>query len=432
VPAIGYRLRIEPEWELARGTAARQRAWQEILRPLGAELFKSADTLAKRTIEQAKVRVPVLFPDRESIKQGTVATTAVARSWGRSLELGSDPATLGLVPELAASLRWRVRRGHAFSGLTRTMRIGHETVADWLFARIAQSHPDQAIAVDAVQLGSVWMFACIDRLLAVAQEAYDTEHEQWSMSASAGRADVIDAIIDGREPDERRASTRLRYELGRNHVAMIVWKSDPLPGADSLDECDAAASEIAEQIGADGVLLRPLGVIAAYAWISRRAPFDLARLDRVRLSSKIDPGMRIAFGAPGAGLAGFRVTHEQAQDARRVWSLSRSSRKVTQYARVAMAAIATADPDQARMFVAQTLGGLAADGDVARRLSATALLYLEENASPGRVAKRLRIHENTVTYRVKQAEAILGHPLDQRPLELKVALALLPALRNTS
>ena len=67
-----------------------------------------------------------------------------------------------------------------------------------------------------------------------------------------------------------------------------------------------------------------------------------------------------------------------------------------------------------------------------RRLSATALVYLEENGSPGRVAKRLRIHENTVTYRVKQAEAILGHSLDERALEMKVALALLPALRNTS
>jgi DNA-binding PucR family transcriptional regulator len=250
------------------------------------------------------------------------------------------------------------------------------------------------------------------------------------MSASAGRADAIDAILDGRELDERRASTRLRYALDRDHVAMIVWKSDPQPGADSLQECDAAAAEIADQIGADGVLLRPLGVIAACVWLSRRAPFGRAAIDGVRMSSKIDPGVRIAFGEPGAGLEGFKRTQAQAEDARRVWALSRSSRKVTHYGRVALTAITTADPDQARMFVTQTLGDLAADDDAARRLSSTALLYLEENASPGRVAKRLGIHENTVSYRIKQAEGILGHPIEERALEVKVALALLPALRS--
>ena len=43
-------------------------------------------------------------------------------------------------------------------------------------------------------------------------------------------------------------------------------------------------------------------------------------------------------------------------------------------------------------------------------------------------AARLFVHPNTVSYRVNQAETILGRSIDVDTLELSVALALLPTL----
>ncbi|MGW5112484.1 helix-turn-helix domain-containing protein [Nocardia sp. NPDC004123] len=40
------------------------------------------------------------------------------------------------------------------------------------------------------------------------------------------------------------------------------------------------------------------------------------------------------------------------------------------------------------------------------------------------------MHPNTVNYRVRQAESILGHAIGSGDLDLRVALALLPALRG--
>jgi DNA-binding PucR family transcriptional regulator len=50
--------------------------------------------------------------------------------------------------------------------------------------------------------------------------------------------------------------------------------------------------------------------------------------------------------------------------------------------------------------------------------------YLDENGSRGRTAKRLTVHENTVAYRLRQAEELVGRSVEKRTLELRLALTL--------
>ena len=89
-----------------------------------------------------------------------------------------------------------------------------------------------------------------------------------------------------------------------------------------------------------------------------------------------------------------------------------------------LTALLTADPVEAVRFAEGELGELLADSDAAARLRATVRVYLEENLSPARAARRLGIHQNTVVYRVKQTEELLGHAIEQRRLQLEVALRL--------
>jgi DNA-binding PucR family transcriptional regulator len=143
------------------------------------------------------------------------------------------------------------------------------------------------------------------------------------------------------------------------------------------------------------------------------------------------PEARFAVGEPAAGISGFRATHRQALQARRVASLSgHAAGTLTRYRSIALSSIATADLDQAEAFVQDELGGLAGSDDTSVRIAATVQVFLEEGSSQRRTARRLGIHENTVRYRIEQAEQKLARPIDQRTLELRVALTLLNIVRN--
>jgi DNA-binding PucR family transcriptional regulator len=115
-------------------------------------------------------------------------------------------------------------------------------------------------------------------------------------------------------------------------------------------------------------------------------------------------------------------------EARRVAILlNRGPGSVTRYPEIALAALATTDLEQARNFVQRRLGPLAAADNTSVRLRETLRAYLDEGASHGRAANRLSIHENTVRYRVRQAEDLLGRPVGPGDLDFRVALELAEA-----
>jgi DNA-binding PucR family transcriptional regulator len=143
------------------------------------------------------------------------------------------------------------------------------------------------------------------------------------------------------------------------------------------------------------------------------------------LDTREFPGVLAASGSPGTGLTGFRRSHQEALHARRIAALTRRRPGfVTRYDEVAVAALASADLEQAKAFVASELGPLAADDDRTSRLAATLRVYLDENLSPRRTAQRLGVHENTITNRIRSAQEQLPHPIEHRTCELQVALRL--------
>ncbi|MFN8203194.1 MAG: helix-turn-helix domain-containing protein [Solirubrobacteraceae bacterium] len=100
----------------------------------------------------------------------------------------------------------------------------------------------------------------------------------------------------------------------------------------------------------------------------------------------------------------------------------------TAFADVAVDVLTTQDVGEAQRFVARELGALAAGDEPARRLTATLRVFLDEGSSFVRAGRRLGVHENTVAYRVRRAEELLGHRVGERQLELRVALRLAEVL----
>lgn len=319
------------------------------------------------------------------------------------------------------------RAGMPIEALMRTYRIGHAVLSQEWLERLQVAKARREVLAEAVTVSSAWMFAYVDAVSAGIAESYMLERERWVRSAAALRADEVRAILDGRQIDEQRASQRLRYELNRMHVALIVTGEEAEDADATIGLYERVAHEAERAIGGVDALCVPLGLRTLVAWVSfgdERAP-DVSSLDAVRAPDAVAAGVRLAVGEPARGLAGFRRTYEDAKLAQRVSRLrDRRPGSVTRYQDAVLLGLLAQDASVASRFVSGELGGLVEDSDSARRVAATLKVFLEEGSSNVRAARRLGVHENTVAYRVKRAEALLGRPIDDRRLELRAALLL--------
>ena len=307
----------------------------------------------------------------------------------------------------------------------RSYRLAHAATSQHLKAILARHVADADELNRATDLCSASMFAYVDAALCLVEDVYTTERERWLRSAAASQAETIGTILAGQSIDVDVASRRLRHDLRRVHVAAVAWLDTHEEGRDTLALLEAAIRDIAAAIGNQRPLVEPLGTLSVAAWISTNSEAPSRVLDELRFRTATAPGVRVAIGEPARGIAGFRASHVEALEAQRVARLaSRPEGSITRYGDVSLRAIATANLDRARGFVERELVALSAGDDTTRRLAATVRTYLDENCGRARTAKRLHVHENTVAYRLRQAEELLGRPLDERTLELRVALTL--------
>jgi DNA-binding PucR family transcriptional regulator len=138
-------------------------------------------------------------------------------------------------------------------------------------------------------------------------------------------------------------------------------------------------------------------------------------------------GVRAAVGEPFAGADGFRRSHKVARDVARVARLSGDpAPAVLDWDAVGLVALMTTDLEGARSFVKRELGGLGTADAV--DLRDTVRAFLAHRGSHAAAARELYVHRNTVAYRLSQAEELLGHPIADRELELRVALEAAAAL----
>jgi DNA-binding PucR family transcriptional regulator len=190
---------------------------------------------------------------------------------------------------------------------------------------------------------------------------------------------------------------------------------------------ERAAREAAAAVAPGEPLIVPSGAASYDVWSGSYEAVDTTRLERYEPPE----GIRVAFGRPAAGLEGFRRSHREAIQAARVASLARDlGRQVVGYAQVELVSLLASDLPRAREFVATRLGPLAAAGEPMQRLRETLRAFLAAGGRSVRAAKELYVHQNTVTYRVKRAEELLGRRVTEDRVELMCALMLADTLGN--
>ncbi len=415
---------MEFEWGPAQSPSA-SRLWLEVMPPLAATLRERAFPLSVEMEKAISAEIPDLATDPDGVESNRASSEANLRLVADLLERGADPRLVELPAPTVRYAEGGAHQNTPISGLVRAMRVGHECVWHQIVAILREQIDDPDRFAAGVELISAWLFTFVDVVTGLGEEAYARERDRWVRSAAASRAETITAILERTPTDVDAASRRLGYGLERSHLALVAWSDGAEEGQDPVGTLEEALREEARSAGVENPLIHPLGLLAVAGWLGGWVPSEEAPGSGFAPHAGEEAVIRLATGTPGDGIAGFARSHDEAMHARRVAIMAgRPAGSVTRYSEVALTAMATTDLDQAHAFVSAHLGDLLGPDATSTRLIETLAAFLDEGASHGRSANRLGVHENTVRYRVRQAEDILGRPIGPGELDLRVALKL--------
>jgi hypothetical protein len=316
------------------------------------------------------------------------------------------------------------QRDVPISALLRAYRIGSARFQDWCLEELGRSTDDVSIlSAAALRIADITA-QYIDRVSEELVSGYEAERENWLGNLSAARAARVRALLASERIDVDASEAILRYRLRQHHVGVVCWTDEAEGGAGALARMERATVELARSAGCAGrPLFLPQDELSAWAWLPLGRRDVLPVPDAGRRPPPGEAGIRFALGAAGAGVAGFRRSHEQALGAHAVaLAAGPAGQVITGFADVAPLALMSGSIELLRAWVSETLGSLAADDDHNSTLRDTLRVFLQEGGSFKATAERLTLHKNTVQYRVRKAEESIGGPVGQDRLRVELAL----------
>ncbi|MGV1046999.1 MAG: PucR family transcriptional regulator [Solirubrobacterales bacterium] len=256
------------------------------------------------------------------------------------------------------------------------------------------------------------MFTYLDRVSQELTDRWRETHRRRQRGLDVAPGELIRRALFG-EAGEEEGLLQLDYDPARIHVALA------LPASLEEEELDRLAQRTRMELHAHSVRMGFKDGWVLWLGLERIPDEEVVSRIEERFSLE-DP---VGRGSAAEGVEGFRTTHREAVDAQRVALLRRSS-GVTRYRDVALLAVLCADTVRARALVCSELGPLAVNDEVTSRLRETLTAYLACGESHLAASRELFVHQKTVSYRVRQAEKLLGRKVSERRSELEAALLL--------
>ncbi|SPM40631.1 putative PucR family transcriptional regulator [Mycobacterium numidiamassiliense] len=307
--------------------------------------------------------------------------------------------------------------------LLRAYRYGHSLLWEMWSAHVAEQVGEAPRLHEVLSMSSKHMFTFIDRscerLVSDFQLLYGARSPA-RPTRSVGET-IRDLLLDDTVVDEALASTVLRCDIGGYHVGLVLS-----PLAAGVD-VRAVAGTLSTAAGAASGATLMVGDGTMWSWLTwpRRPGED--RLRRVHDTPAKD--VVVGMGEPGRGRSGFARSHQQARDAERVTRLNRNvCGGVVRYRDVELAGALCGDVGRARRFAEDRLSTLISDDPTVERLRETLLVYLDNGCRQSRAAEVLHVHPKTVSYRLAQAQRLLGQPFAEHVLDVGAALTVAQAL----
>lgn len=318
-----------------------------------------------------------------------------------------------LAPEVLTVAHDLVRRGLDADAL-QGYRVGQNVSWRRWMAMAFELTADPAELRELLDVTARSIFTFVDETIAGIVAQMERERDELTRGTHAQRLEVVSLILEGAPIRLDVASARLGYALDRRHSAAIVWSDLPDVDPGALEE---AAEVVGRAAGARPLTVVP-SVSALWVWVAGAGAPDVAA---VRAALAELPGVRVALGPVGRGLAGFRRSHLDALATQRLMHRTAARPPVAGYDDVQVVALATQDEERADEFVARTLGELAT---APAELRETVRAYLREGSNATRTARALFTHRNTILARLARAAELLPAPLEDRGLPVGLALEI--------
>lgn len=307
-------------------------------------------------------------------------------------------------PALLAQARMAARHGVALAVVLRRYVASYLLIGEFLAAEAqARGLPPGATPAQLLRGRA----SLLDRLLAAVSDEYEREASSRVSSTEERRAERVQRLLAGESID----AVDLAYDLEGHHTGLIATGS----------ACTEAIRGLAER------LERPLLVIrrdekTAWAWLGGRRATDTDDIVRLVSSVAWPRDTILTVGEPGEGVAGWRLTHEQAAAALPI--ALRRQEGLVRYAEVASLASALQDELLICTLRRLYLDPLRAGKSGGAVLRETLRAFLDAGRNTSAAAAALGVKRHTVTNRLRDIETRLGRPLGACIAEIELALRL--------
>ncbi|OLT35001.1 hypothetical protein BJF84_15730 [Rhodococcus sp. CUA-806] len=327
-------------------------------------------------------------------------------------------------PVSALALVHRLARERVpFHEIVRSYYLASTRWIQWIVQALAELTPDARDLADESTSLIDLAHSYFDHVIERAAVEYESEAGRWSHQQEAIRLAQVTEILDATPVHSRTVGVPLCYGLGQTHIAVVLW----VDGVFSDSELSAGRGVINALTDVYGCRGQPLVVIrdaaTLWAWLPLPPRGTSVSENDVLVESLCSRSeIRAALGEPAYGVEGFRTSHRQALGAYQVATAHPHGPSLTRYREVASLTLLSGDLDQARVWVREVLGGLAFDGARETDLRNTLLVYSRSNGSATAAARLLNCHKNTVLYRLKTIESLIGYSISDNRVGLDVAL----------
>jgi hypothetical protein len=397
-----------------------------------AEIQRALDVIGENAVEWAVKmahdnavalleHIPTFGQGASELRMVRIGTESIALKTLSAIAAGSAPSELSAEEQMI--IRDFVQRGVPLESILEGLRRSHSFMMSDILAACGNIVPLDQQAQELQWAASV-LLKLVNGHSEHSTKTYYLEQRRWQATSRAEVDELVRALLYN-DPadlpyDLGRICSRLEYDIEDLwHVGVAAWgfsediKShmDPTMAVESWLKC----------LNGEAVLTTAQGERLVWGWLSSSSR-EAAENIVVTLGS--DVGFCVAVGNPNHGVRGFRTTHREALRARSVAELSPlATANPVRYQEVRLLALLLNDPGSAADFARNELGALFGSDERLHEIRETVRSYLNSH-SPQAVARELFIARNTVGYRLKQAEELLGRSLLEGQNELRAALLI--------
>ncbi|MGP8304262.1 PucR family transcriptional regulator [Streptomyces inhibens] len=382
--------------------------------------------------EYVIAEIPELRGDATVIK---ILQASVAENVATLLHIFENGISLDKIEGPAAALEYARRlaqRGIPLNAMVRAYRIGHWRFLQWCLDELNRQDADEDVSTETNRRMLQVSFGYIDRVTEHVIVVYRQERDHWLLSQTAARAARVRDILAEKDIDLNWAEPALGYRLRQNHLGLVAWLPTLTGEGEGLARLHRITDEIAQKLGCPArPLFVPRDAILSWAWVPLGSHSAVSWKQVSNVVERSDPSLRVCAGGVGYGIEGFRTTHQQALRTQELAEAASPAPQFTNFSHVAPIALMATNIDDMRAWVWGVLGPLAVDDENSARLRETAQIFLDTGCSYTATGSAQILHKNTVQYRIRKAEEIMGHPVQKGHTDLEVALRAVQYLGAT-